>query len=375
MHKYLPILAALCLAGTSAHAQKSASGTATKSSGAAYPTGATPFQSSPLEPRLRNLQQITHGGENAEAYYSSDGTKLIFQATWPGISECDQEYIMNTSGRNVHRVSNGKGRTTCGYFFPGGKRILFASTHRASPDCPPRPDFSKGYVWALYDYDIIVANADGSNPKVLFGKKGSYDAEATISPNGKKIIFTSMRDGDLDLYSMNADGSNVKKLTNELGYDGGAFYSPDNKQIIYRAYHPATAKDSADYTGLLKEGLVRPTTLDLFIMNADGSNKRQITHNHAANFAPYMTSDGKQVIFSSNMDDPKGREFDIYLINVDGTGLERVTHTPQFDGFPMFSPDGKHLVFASNRGGKGPGETDLFIAEWVSNPATTGASH
>src|SRR5690606_7119170 len=325
--------------------------------------GAVPFPSSPDEPRLKNLRMLTHIGENAEAYFSADGKHLIFQAARPGESECDQIYIMDVDGTNVRRVSTGLGRTTCGFFFPSGDKIIFSSTHEVSEECPPPPDYSRGYVWALHDYDIYIANVDGSDLRKLTDSPG-YDAEATISPDGSKIVFRSIRDGDPDIYVMDADGSNVKRLTHELGYDGGAFFSPDGTKIVYRAYHPTDSAEIADYLSLLEQGLIRPGKLDIYVMDADGSNKRRITNNGAANFAPYWHPDGRRIIFSSNLGDPTGRNFDLYLIDIDGKNLERVTTSPVFDGFPMFSPDGKYLVFASNRGAAREGDTNIFIAEW-----------
>ena len=318
----------------------------------------------PEEKHLSNIRQLSFGGENAEAYFSGDGKKLIFQSTRDG-RECDQIYEMNIDGSGTRMLSTGKGRTTCSYIFPNGRRILYSSTHEASPDCPPKPDFSRGYVWAVYPgFDIYTAKPDGSDVRPLTRTPG-YDAEATIAPNGKKIVFTSLRDGDLDIYTMDPDGRNVKRLTTEVGYDGGPFFSYDSEWIIYRAHHPTSEKDVADYRSLLKESLIRPTTLEIWIMKADGSGKRQITRNGKANFAPYFFPDGKRVIFASNMDDPKGRNFDLYSINTDGTGLERITFNETFDGFPMFTPDGKKLVFASNRHGKSQGDTNVFIADWV----------
>jgi TolB protein len=318
----------------------------------------------PAEKHLQNLKQLTFGGENAEAYFSADGKQLIFQSTRDGRG-CDQIYTMNVDGSNVKMISNGDGRTTCSYFFPSAKRILYSSTHLGDKQCPPRPDFSKGYVWAVYPtFDIFTAKPDGSELKQLTNTPG-YDAETTITLDGKKLVFTSMRDGDLDIYSMDADGKNARRLTNELGYDGGPFWSYDGKQIVYRAHHPKTDQQKSDYTDLLKQNLIRPTTLEIWVMNADGSNKRQVTSNGKANFGPYFFPDGKRVIFASNMDDPRGRNFDLYKINTDGTGLERITFNETFDGFPMFSPDGKKLVFASNRNAKTQGETNVFIADWV----------
>jgi len=314
------------------------------------------------EKRLKDIKQLTFGGENAEAYFSFDGKKLIFQSTRNG-HKADQIYTMNLDGSNVKMVSTGKGRCTCSYFLPEGK-ILFSSTHRYDGAPPPPPDRSKGYVWPIYpSYDVFVADRNGSNLKRLTYSWG-YDAEATVSPVGSKIVFTSMRDGDLEIYTMNTDGSGVKRLTESLGYDGGAFFSADGKKIVFRAYHPETPEEVANYKELLRRNLVKLSRLDIFVMDSDGKNKRQITNNGTVNFCPYFAPDGKKIIFSSNMDDSKGRNFDLYIINIDGTGLERITFHNEFDGFPMFSPDGKKLVWASNRNAKSREETNIFIADW-----------
>jgi len=318
------------------------------------------------EKRIKNIKQLTFGGENAEAYWSSDGKKLTFQSKRDGRG-CDQIYTMNADGTGTKMISNGEGRTTCSYFFNKNKNILYGSTHLGAKECPPNPDFSKGYVWAIYPtYDIFSSTADGKNIKQLTNSPG-YDAEATVSPDGKKVIFTSMRDGDLDLYVMDTKGKNVKRLTNELGYDGGAFFSPDGKQIVYRSYHPKTAAEIARYKDRLANNLIEPTVFEVWVMNADGTNKRQVTKLSAASFAPFFTPDGKKIIFCTNYfaSDPRKRNFDLALINVDGTGLERVTYNETFDGFPMFSPDGKKLVFASNRNAAKEGDTNVFVADWV----------
>ena len=322
-----------------------------------------PQSTTGTERHLRNIKQLTHGGENAEAYFSPDGTHLIFQSTRDGYP-CDQIYTMKIDGSDLRKVSTGHGRTTCGYFYPGSTQILFASTHEASPVCPPKPSYEHGYVWPIYaGYDIYRANPDGSNLTPLTRTPG-YDAEATIAPDGL-IAFTSVRDGDMDIYSMKSDGSDVKRLTNRPGPDGGPFFSWDGKQIAFRGKPLSPGTELDNYRALLKEGLWRPTELELFLMNRDGSNLRQVTKLGGANFAPSWHPDGRRLIFASNKADAKGRDFDIYLINLDGTGLERVTYNNTFDGFPMFSPDGKHLVFASNRNGKAEGETNVFIADWV----------
>ncbi len=319
-----------------------------------------------LEKHLTNIKQLTFGGENAEAYFSSDGKQLIFQSKRDE-RKCDQIYTMNIDGSDVKMVSTGGGRTTCSYFFDHNKKILYASTHLGSRDCPPNPDFSHGYVWAIYPtYDIFTANADGTKVKQLTKTKG-YDAEATLSPNGKSIVFTSTRDGDLDIYTMDTKGKNVKRLTTALGYDGGPFFSPDGKQIVYRAYHPKTEDEIARYKDRLANDLIEPNNFELWVMNADGSNKRQITDLGDASFAPYFTPDGKSIIFCTNhfATDQQKRNFDLAIINLDGTGLEQITFNESFDGFPMFSPDGKKLVFASNRNAKTQGDTNVFIADWV----------
>jgi TolB protein len=315
------------------------------------------------EPRLANLRMLTDGGENAEAYFSADARRLIFQATRPGVSECDQIFTMNVDGSNVRMVSTGRGRTTCAYFFPSGDRILYSSTHEHSPACPPPPDRSQGYVWGLDSYDIFTANPDGSDLRRITSHHG-YDAEATISPDGSRIVFTSTRDGDIDIYTMNADGSDVRRLTDDVGYDGGPFFSPDGTRIVYRAAHARTPEEIAEFRRLLALNVVRAGPLDIMLMDADGSNKRRVVSNGAANFAPFMHPDGQRIIFSSNMADPRGRNFDLWIVSIDGTGLERVTTHPDFDGFPMFSPDGTRLVFASNRDQTRPGETNIFIADW-----------
>ena len=302
------------------------------------------------EVHLRNIRQLTFEGENAEAYFSFDGTKLIFQST-PRAGGCDQIYTMSVDGGDIELLSTGQGRTTCSYYYPAGDKILYSSTHHFAEACPAVPDFSLGYVWAVYpSFDIFVADVDGSNLQQLTHSFG-YDAEATFSPVGDRIVFTSMRDGELDIYSMKPDGSDVLRLTDTMGYDGGPFYSPDGSKVVYRASRPTTPEEIEDYTSLL--------------VDADGSNQTQVTDNGVANFGPYWHPSGEKIIFASNMDDPSGRDFDLYLINEDGTGLERITYLDGFDGFPVFSPDGRYLVWGSNRNQAQEGETNVFIAEWV----------
>ena len=322
-----------------------------------------PAIGSGAERHLANIRQLTFGGENAEAYFSSDGSRLIYQSTRSDYP-CDQIFTMKIDGTDLRRVSTGTGRTTCGYYFPGGRELLFASSHETSKECPPRPSFARGYVWPVYQgYEIYRAGADGSNLRALTRSPG-YDAEATIAPDGL-IVFTSVRDGDMEIYSMKSDGSDVRRLTNRVGPDGGPFFSFDGGRIAFRGRALEPGAELDDYRALLKEGLWRPTELELFVMDRDGSNLRQVTRLGGANFAPSWHPDSTRLIFASNIHDPKGRNFDLYLVNLDGTGLERVTFNDTFDGFPMFSPDGRRLVFASNRNAKVDGETNVFIADWV----------
>jgi Tol biopolymer transport system component len=317
------------------------------------------------ERHLANVKQLTREGENsAEAYLSFDARRLIFQSTREDF-KCDQIFTMNVDGSGARLVSTGKGRATCAYFLKDGGHIIFSSTHADADTCPPRPDFSRGYVWGVYpSYDIYISKDDGSDPRPLTTTPG-YDAEATISPDGKKIVFTSLRDGDLDIYSMDIDGTHVQRLTNAVGYDGGAFYSPDGNQIVFRAYRPEDPEGIATYQSLLRQNLVQPSKLDIYVMDADGSNQRRITDNGAANFAPFFHPDGRRIIFCSNLEDPQKRNFDLYMIDMDGSGLEKITHYEQFDGFPVFTPDGKKLVFCSNRNAAVPHQTNVFIADWI----------
>ena len=335
---------------------------AQRSQGGTRPPESLKSLVAPGEKHLSNVKQLTFGGENAEAYFSFDGQWLSFQST--GEHPCDQIYLMKVDGGERRRISTGKGRTTCSHYMPDGKTIIYASTHLGGDACPPTPSFERGYVWPVYDtYDIFRVNVDGTGLTRLTTTPG-YDAEATAAKNGR-IVFTSVRDGDMEIYSMNGDASDVRRLTNLPGPDGGAFFSLDGSKIVFRGRHPSPGPELDDYFSLLKQAIWRPTSLELFVMDRDGGNLRQVTKNGAANFAPYFTTDGKRIIFSSNLSNPKGRNFDLYLINVDGTGLEQVTFTDVFDGFPMFSPDGRKLVFASNRNAAKPTDTNLFIADWV----------
>lgn len=315
------------------------------------------------ETHLANLRQLTFGGENAEAYFSHDGSELIFQSTRDSLG-CDAIFRMNADGSNVRMISSGKGVTTCSFIAPDNQSIIYASTHLAGDDCPPKPDMSRGYTWPLYkSYDIFKADPDGSNLVQLTETDG-YDAEAVFSTQGDKILFTSVRDGDLDLYMMDPDGENVERITNEIGYDGGAFFSLDGEWIVWRASRPH-GEELADYLTLLQEGFIRPGKLEIYVMNLKERKPIQLTFNGSANFGPYFHPDGKRVIFVSNMASDTERDFDLFMVDVETKEIEQLTHYEEFDGFPMFTHDGTKLVFASNRGGSQRGETNIFIADWV----------
>jgi Tol biopolymer transport system component len=351
----LALIAAAALASGAALAQKPGG-----------PPQAGPAVIRPGETHLRNLRQLTSGGENAEGYWSPDGRRIIYQHRneAEGV-KCDQEYILDVATGKSRMVSTGKGRVTCGYFYDGGRRVFYATTHLADPACPPPPDYSKGYVWPMYAaYDIVAAKDDGTDVRRLTSTPG-YDAEGTLSPDGRTIVFTSVRDGDLEIYTMSTEGTNVRRLTHEPGYDGGPFFSPDGTRVVYRRDSYADESGLARYRELLAQHLYQPRVLEIWVMDCDGSNKRQVTRLGAASFAPYFHPDGRRILFASNHPDPRGRNFDLYMIRDDGSGLERITDEPTFDGFPMFSPDGRQLVFASNRGGRTAGETNLFLVDWV----------
>lgn len=323
------------------------------------------------EVHLQNVRQLTFGGDNAEAYWSYDNSKLIFQSNNPdwGV-DCDQIFIMDISpkkpGFEPPMVSTGNGRTTCSFFLPGDSAFIYSSTHEAGLECPTPPERSNGaYVWPVYNtYDIYKADMNGNIIAKLTNEPG-YDAEPTVSPQGDKIVFTSDRSGDLELYIMDTDGSNVIQITDELGYDGGAFFSPDGQKLIFRASRPQTDEEITKYQNLLKQGLVEPTNMELFIVNVDGSDLRQITNLGNANWAPYFHPSGEKILFSSNHQSERGFPFNIFMINVDGTGLEQITFDSQFDSFPMFSPDGKKIVFSSNRNNGETRSTNVFVADWV----------
>ncbi|MEO7330469.1 MAG: hypothetical protein ABI193_17980 [Minicystis sp.] len=334
-----------------------------------------PVDADPRERHLRELRQLTFAqGENAEGYFSPDGKRLIFQSTREGVG-CDQIFVMELGNGVTHRVSSGEGSTTCGFFaYPKGERVVYSSTHAAGAACPPKPDRSLGYTWPLDEHDVYSAKSDGSDRRPLLAGPG-YDAETTVAFDGSRLVFTSTRDGDLELYTAKLDGSDIRRITHTPGYDGGATFSPDSSRLVWRASRPeGSALD--DYKALLDKHLVRPTSLEIMVGGAEGQNARAVTRNGKANFAPAFLPDSRRVIFASNIDASpspgKAPNFDLYLVDADGlpteSGVprsERVTFYDGFDSFPMFAPDGEHLVFASNRLGSVPGETNLFVARWV----------
>jgi Tol biopolymer transport system component len=322
------------------------------------------------EKHFKSIRQVTFGGDNAEAYWSFDDSKLVFQSSNPGWGmQCDQMFLMNFEetfrDSKPPMISTGMGRTTCAYFLPDNEHIVYASTHLANKECPEVPLRKNGkYVWPVYDsFDIFVADLNGNIVTQLTNEPG-YDAEATVSPRGDKIVFTSTRSGDLELYTMNLDGTEVTQITDELGYDGGAFFSPDGTKIIFRSSRPKTDEAINEYKELLAQGLVQPTEMELFICNADGSDLKQLTFLGNANWSPFFHPSGEKILFSSNYEAEKGFPFNLYLIDIDGKNLERVTHGKTFDAFPVFSNNGKFLAFSSNRNNGGTRDTNLFIAEW-----------
>tara|TARA_B100001142_G_C14293161_1_gene639781 strand:+ start:132 stop:1232 length:1101 start_codon:yes stop_codon:yes gene_type:complete len=324
------------------------------------------------EVHLKNIKKLTYGGDNAEAYFSFDDSKLVFQSNYINWGlDCDQIFITDTNNYNMmndmpSKVSTGLGRTTCAYFMPGDTTIIYASTHLKNTQCPHIPERIEGkYVWPIYDsYDIFVADLKGNIIKQLTNSKG-YDAEATVSPKGDKIVFTSDRSGDLELYTMNIDGSNINQITFELGYDGGAFFSPDGTKLIFRSSRPQTDKEINEYKKLLAEGVVKPTEMEVYICNIDGSNLKQITELGKANWAPFFHPSGDKVIFSSNHKSERGFPFNLYIINIDGSDLQQITYDGTFDAFPMFSHKGDKLVFSSNRNNGNTRSTNIFIADWI----------
>ena len=312
---------------------------------------------------ISNIKQLTNGGQNAEAYWSPNGKRIVFQTTRDKY-ECDQIFVMNADGSDQHLVSTGKGRTTCGYFLPDNKHIVYASTHESGDACPTAPDRSKGYVWAVYPtYDIYLATDKGKIVKKLTDTPG-YDAEATVNFKTKKIVYTSMVSGDLDLWTMNLQGNAKKQLTKSVGYDGGAVYSRDGKKLVWRGNHPEMPDTMKRYQDLLKDNLTTPMKMEIIVADANGQNAQQLTSFNCASFAPTFTPDGKNIIFSSNKHKCDGRDFELYMMDVKGKNLVQLTNFGGFTSFPEISPKGDKIIFASSYQTKTRYEFNIFVADW-----------
>ncbi|HNR85869.1 MAG TPA: M20/M25/M40 family metallo-hydrolase, partial [Taishania sp.] len=244
-----------------------------------------------------------------------------------------------------------------------------ASTHEGGHACSVLPKANGKYLWPIFpEFDIYVADLNGKIVNQLTNTPG-YDAEAVLSPDGKKIAFTSMRSGDLEIYTMDLDGSNVKQITFGLGYDGGAFFSHDSKKLVFRSSRPKTEEEIKEYKDLLSQGLVAPTNMEIYTVNVDGTDLKQVTNLGKANWSPYFHPSDKSIIFSSNHHSVHGYDFQLFMIDADGTNLRQITFESNFNAFPMFSPDGKKLVYASNRIPDKPKETNVYIADWVETDA------
>lgn len=320
------------------------------------------------ESHFKNLWRLTWDGENAEAYWNPSSDRLVFQRRWEGV-ECDRIFVTQPNGNIVNQISDGRGTTTCSFFMPDGEHVLFGSTGALHDDCPPKPDNSLGYAWAIYpEFDIYVQNLASGETRPLVTGEG-YDTEATVSPQGDRIVFTSTRSGDIELWTCDLEGGDLRQVTDEIGYDGGAFFSHSGEWLVYRT----TAFDQSDLPGehqryreLLDSHVIRPHSMEIMIVRPDGSERQQVTKLGRANWAPYFFPNDDRIIFCTNHHwEGQGKmNFDLFAINPDGSELERITFDEDFDSFAMFSPDGKYLAFSSNRGGAKAGDTNLFIAEW-----------
>ncbi len=298
---------------------------------------------------LRNIRELTFAGsKSGEAYFSADGKSIVFQSVREPGNPFYQIYKMDLADGVATRVSTGKGRTTCAYFHPTKKRILFASAHLdPDTDAKQKAEIEKlkagpppRYQWDFDPFlDIFESDYDGGNLVRLTDAPG-YDAEGAYSPDGAKIVFCSYRDkdGDGEIYTMDSDGKNQRRLTHEKGYDGGPFFSPDGKKIVWRHF-----SDQAHS--------------EVWTMDIDGSNKKQVTDLKALSWGPYWTPSMEWIIFASNFEDPA---FELYAIHPDGSGIVRLTYTDGFDGLPVVSPDGKKLMWTSTRA---DGKSQVFLAD------------
>jgi Tol biopolymer transport system component len=328
---------------------------------AALAVGADPTDWEKAEsPYLANIRQVTQDFVRAgEGYFSPDGKQIIFQAEEKdGGNPFYQIYVGDPEKGNYRRVSPGVGKTTCSYFSPDGKKIIFASSH-LDPDAKKKQaeeyelrEREKGkprrYRWDFDPtMDIFEANPDGTGLRRLTDTDG-YDAEGSYSPDGKQIVFCSKRDGNLELYITDADGKNVRKLTNAPGcYNGGPFFSPDGKRVIFRS-----DRQKEDH-------------LQLYVINADGTGERALTSDlNWVQWGPYWYKDGKHIIYAGADHNVQGRpNYDLYWMNVDTGKKVRITYAPGADVLPVFSPDGKRLMWTSTRDGRQPSQ--LYIADFT----------
>jgi len=318
---------------------------------------------------IENVKQLSFQGDNGEAYFNSDDSKVIFQSKRNN-NNCDKLYIVDINGNNLTEFVANDGAFTCAYFSLDDRYIFFSSTMHLGSECPeiykdPNP---RKYIWPLRDYEIF--RYDNGAVKQLTNYSG-YNAETTTHPFEEKVIFTSLRDGDINLFEMDYNGENVKQITSEYGYDGGAFYSPNGENIVWRAWYPTSDEEISMWKNNLAKKFIESVPLDIYVAKNDGSEKQRLTSNGATNWAPSWHPDGKHIVFSSNMDDWRedynayGSNFELYMINIATKTLTRLTNNDTFDSFSVFSKNGKKIVFSSNRDAENPRNTNIFIADIV----------
>jgi len=317
------------------------------------------------EDHLTKIKQLTREGENKKASFAPNNEKIIFQAMRDNL-RCDAIYSMKRDGSEINLLSSGKGIAVSAKIAPDNESIIYSSTHKVDYQCPQRPEFSLDYVWSLYrDYDVFVSDSFGGSTKRLT-RTEDYDGNASYSPTGNRVVFTSNRSGDLELYLMNSDGSNVKQLTKAVGYDGDAVFSPDGKYIVWRASRPK-GNDLDEYRYQLSQGLLRAGKFELFLLKLGSKRAVRLTNNGATNFSPSFDPQSSKVIFSSNMSQDDGLNYDLYTVDIKTRKLERITYYSGFDGYPVFSSDGKKLLFTSSRNFRYKAETNIFTVDWVAD--------
>jgi Tol biopolymer transport system component len=314
------------------------------------------------EDHLTKVTQLTFTGENTQASFSPDNKNIIFQSTRNRL-RCDAIFRMHSDGSDISQISSGKGIASSAVISPDNNSIIYSSTQKVDYQCPSKPEYSKAYSWLLYSsYDLFKDELTGGSDERII-KSSSYDGGAVYSPKGDKIIFSSGRTGDLELYIANSDGNNVKQLTNIDGYDGDAVFSRDGKYIVWRASRPK-GNDLHDYRYQLSQGIIKEGKFEIFMMKLAGGKPIQLTNNGATNFSPSFDPNSNNIIFSSNMSQKDGRNYDIYTLNLKTRKLERITYYSGFDGYPVFSSDGKKLLFTSSRNFRYKAEKNIFIVNW-----------